>query len=130
MSRQHQAANWATRICVASSLLVAACAPSTQGRVTPALSPLEALRHSIDSLASNPIFRNSHMGILVVNPASGDTLFSRNAGKLFMPASNQKIITGSVALALLGPDYRYKTTFVGLGLIRDSVLDGDLIVVG
>ena len=70
------------------------------------------------------------MGILVVNPQTGDTLFSRNAGKLFMPASNQKIITGSVALALLGPDYRYKTTFVGLGLIRDSVLDGDLVVVG
>src|SRR4029079_10298344 len=93
-------------------------------------SPLETLRHSIDSLASNPIFRNSNMGILVVNPASGDTLFSRNAGKLFMPASNQKILTGSVALALLGPDYRYKTAFVGLGLVRDSVLDGDLVVVG
>jgi D-alanyl-D-alanine carboxypeptidase/D-alanyl-D-alanine-endopeptidase (penicillin-binding protein 4) len=118
------------RIRVAASLIVVACAPSTQGRIAPRLSPLEALRHSIDSLASNPIFRNSHMGILVVNPASGDTLFSRNAGKLFMPASNQKIITGSVALALLGPDYRYKTTFVGLGSIRDSVLDGDLIVVG
>ena len=70
------------------------------------------------------------MGILVANPESGDTLFSRNAGKLFMPASNQKIITGSVALALLGPDYRYKTAFVSRGAVRDSVLDGDLIVIG
>jgi len=65
-----------------------------------------------------------------VNPASGDTLFSRNAGKLFMPASNQKILTGSVALALLGPDYRYKTAFVSRGAVRDGVLDGDLIVIG
>lgn len=111
-------------------LLVAACAPSTQGGITPVLNPKEALRHSIDSLASNPIFRNSHMGILVANPESGDTLFSRNAGKLFMPASNQKIITGSVALALLGSDYRYKTAFVSRGAVRDSVLDGDLIVIG
>jgi D-alanyl-D-alanine carboxypeptidase/D-alanyl-D-alanine-endopeptidase (penicillin-binding protein 4) len=70
------------------------------------------------------------MGILVVNPQSGDTLFSRNAGKLFMPASNEKIITGSVALALLGPDYWYKTAFVSRGAVRDSVLDGDLIVIG
>lgn len=70
------------------------------------------------------------MGILVVNPATGDTLFSRNASKLFMPASNEKIITGSVALALLGPDYRYKTAFVSRGAIRDSALDGDLIVIG
>jgi len=118
------------RIRIVALLLVVACAPSTQGRVTPALSPLETLRHSIDSLASNPIFRNSNMGILVLNPASGDTLFSRNAGKLFMPASNQKILTGSVALALLGPDYRYKTAFVSRGAVRDGVLDGDLIVIG
>lgn len=69
------------------------------------------------------------MGILVTQQ-NGDTLFSRNAGKLFMPASNQKIITGSVALALLGPDYRYKTAFVSRGAVRDSVLDGDLIVIG
>ncbi len=70
------------------------------------------------------------MGILVVNPATGDTLFSRNAGKLFMPASNQKIITGSIALTLLGPDYRFKTAFVSRGVVRDSMLDGDLIVIG
>lgn len=70
------------------------------------------------------------MGILVVNPATGDTLFSRNASKLFMPASNEKIITGSVALSLLGPDYRYKTAFVTRGAVRDSTLDGDLIVIG
>jgi D-alanyl-D-alanine carboxypeptidase/D-alanyl-D-alanine-endopeptidase (penicillin-binding protein 4) len=74
--------------------------------------------------------RNSHIGLLVVNPASGDTLYSRNAGKLFMPASNMKIITGAAALALLGPDYRFTTTFVSRGAIRDSVLDGDLIVIG
>ena len=118
------------RIRIVALVLVVACTPSTQGRGTPALSPLEALRHSIDSLASNPMFRNSNIGILVVNPASGDTLFSRNAGKLFMPASNQKILTGSVALALLGPDYRYKTAFVSRGAVRDGVLDGDLIVIG
>jgi D-alanyl-D-alanine carboxypeptidase/D-alanyl-D-alanine-endopeptidase (penicillin-binding protein 4) len=70
------------------------------------------------------------MGILVVNPATGDTLFSRNASKLFVPASNEKIITGSIALALLGPDYRYKTAFVTRGAVRDSTLDGDLIVIG
>jgi D-alanyl-D-alanine carboxypeptidase/D-alanyl-D-alanine-endopeptidase (penicillin-binding protein 4) len=94
------------------------------------LSPLEALRHSIDSLASNPIFSNSNMGILVVNPQSGDTLFSRNAGKLFMPASNQKILTASVALALLGPDYRYKTSFVTTGTVQNGVLNGDVVVIG
>jgi D-alanyl-D-alanine carboxypeptidase/D-alanyl-D-alanine-endopeptidase (penicillin-binding protein 4) len=112
-------------------LTLAACAPVNQpGGPAPFRSPLESLRHSIDSLASNPRFRNSNLGILVVNPATGDTLFSRNAGKLFMPASNMKILTGSVALATLGPDYRYRTAFVTRGAVRDSILDGDLIVIG
>jgi D-alanyl-D-alanine carboxypeptidase/D-alanyl-D-alanine-endopeptidase (penicillin-binding protein 4) len=117
--------------CGAMLLVMGACAPSPQrGGPAPLRNPRAALRHSIDSLVSNSLLRNSHIGLLVVNPASGDTLYSRNAGKLFMPASNMKIITGAAALALLGPDYRFTTTFVSRGAIRDSVLDGDLIVIG
>ena len=116
---------------VALAMFVAGCAP-TQGGTgpRPARNPREALRHSIDSLVSNPQFRGSHIGLLVVNPATDDTLYSRNAGKLFVPASNMKIITGAVALALLGPEYRFQTTFASRGAVRDSVLDGDLIVIG
>jgi len=69
-------------------------------------------------------------GILVVDPASGDTLYSRNAGKLFIPASNQKLITGSVALHLLGPDYRFSTLFAAAGSADAGVLRGDLVVLG
>ena len=90
----------------------------------------EVLRHQIDSLTSQPQFRNANWGVLIVNPRTRDTLYSRNAGKLFMPASNQKIITTAVALAQLGPDYTYKTTFAMTGDVRDSLLDGDLIVIG
>jgi len=115
--------------CAALVLLAGGCVPAGAGPV-PARGPLGALRHAIDSLVSDQQFRNSWIGLLVVNPVSGDTLYSRNAGKLFMPASNMKIVTGAVALALLGPEYRFRTSFVSRGAIRDSVLDGDLIVVG
>jgi D-alanyl-D-alanine carboxypeptidase/D-alanyl-D-alanine-endopeptidase (penicillin-binding protein 4) len=94
------------------------------------LSPLDALRHSIDSLVEDPKFSNAHLGLLIVNPETGDTLYSRNAGKLFMPASNQKILTSAVALAQLGPDYRYRTVIAKRGPLKDSVLTGDLIVIG
>ena len=63
-----------------------------------------ALRASIDSMADAPEFHNAFWGILVVDPERGDTLYSRNAGKLFLPASNMKIVTSSVALEQLGPD--------------------------
>lgn len=96
----------------------------------PILNERAMLRTSIDSAVNAPKFDNAFWGILIVDPASGDTLYSRNAGKLFMPASNMKIITGSAALAQLGPDYRYRTTFVARGAVRDSTLRGDLLVFG
>ena len=88
------------------------------------------LRREIDSLTSQPEFRNAQWGVLIVNPRTGDTLYTKNAGKLFMPASNMKIITSAAALTLLGPDYRYRTTFLTDGEVRDSLLDGNLLVIG
>jgi D-alanyl-D-alanine carboxypeptidase/D-alanyl-D-alanine-endopeptidase (penicillin-binding protein 4) len=111
------------------TFVVSACAPAA-APPSPARTPLESLRHSIDSLVNDPNFANAQLGLLIVDPKTGDTLYSRNAGKLFMPASNQKIITSAVALTQLGPDYRYHTVIAKRGALKDSVLNGDLIVIG
>ena len=89
-----------------------------------------SLRQFIDSLIEAPEFRSMHWGVLVVDPTRGDTLYSRNADKLFMPASNQKLLTGSTALTQLGPEYRWPTTLWARGTARDGVLEGDLVVRG
>lgn len=89
-----------------------------------------SLSAALDAMVSSAEFRNAHWGILIVDPERGDTLYSRNAGKLFMPASNMKIVTGAVALATLGPEYRFRTDFATTGTIRDGVLLGDLVVIG
>ncbi|MEP6492364.1 MAG: D-alanyl-D-alanine carboxypeptidase/D-alanyl-D-alanine-endopeptidase [bacterium] len=88
------------------------------------------LRQAIDSMADAPEFSNAHWGILIVDPETRDTLYSRNAGKLFMPASNMKILTSATALAQLGPDYRYRTAFVARGPVANGTLTGDLLVIG
>jgi D-alanyl-D-alanine carboxypeptidase/D-alanyl-D-alanine-endopeptidase (penicillin-binding protein 4) len=88
------------------------------------------LRAAIDSMVGQPEFSNANWGILIVDPASGDTLYSRNAGKLFMPASNMKILTTSTALTQLGPTYQYNTVFAARGTVADSTLTGDLLVIG
>jgi len=121
-------------------LLLAGCAgahavPSpVPARPTPAAAvPADsraALASFIDSLANAPDFRSGHWGILVVDPARGDTLYSRNADKLFMPASNMKIVTGAVALTQLGPDFTWSTLVSARGPIRRGVLEGDLVVRG
>ncbi len=88
-----------------------------------------SLRASIDSIVEAPAFRNANWGILVV-AAGGDTLYSRNAAKLFMPASNMKLVTTSVALAQLGPDYYSRTTLAMEGVLANGRLDGNLVVIG
>ena len=89
-----------------------------------------ALVRAADSIAADAKFRTAQWGMLIVDPTTGDTLLSRNAGKFFMPASNQKIITGATALAQLGPEFTFRTTFGYRGTLRDGVLDGDLVVIG
>ena len=116
----------------AALLAATGCAATAPGGAPtptgPAPMRLAEFRHLADSLVLGPAFRNAQWGVLVVDAATGDTLYSHNAGKLFMPASNQKLLTGATALAQLGADYRFATTFAASGAVADGVLAGDLIV--
>ncbi|MEO7456413.1 MAG: D-alanyl-D-alanine carboxypeptidase/D-alanyl-D-alanine-endopeptidase [Gemmatimonadaceae bacterium] len=112
---------------------VAGCAGSSTS--SPAPAPVLAggrasIRQFIDSMIDVPDFRSTHWGIIVVDPGRGETLYSRNADKLFMPASNQKLLTGSTALTQLGPDYRWTTTLLARGPVSNGILAGDLVVRG
>ncbi|GAC1662075.1 MAG: D-alanyl-D-alanine carboxypeptidase/D-alanyl-D-alanine-endopeptidase [Candidatus Acidiferrum sp.] len=73
----------------------------------------------------------STWGMLIVDAESGKILFQQNADKYFMPASNMKLFTTALALAKLGPDYRFHTTLETSGEISpDGILAGDLVLVG
>jgi D-alanyl-D-alanine carboxypeptidase/D-alanyl-D-alanine-endopeptidase (penicillin-binding protein 4) len=125
-----QLLKWATSFACATTI---ACAPSTSSRA--GLSPqrahgVAALRARIDSLIGTPAFRTAEWAVLVVNPKSGDTLYAHNPALLMVPASNMKIITSSVALTQLGPDFRFRTTFATHGQMANGVLNGDLVVTG
>ena len=70
-------------------------------------------------------------GILVVDRDTGETLYELNADRFFTPASNAKIFTTSLALAILGPNFRFRTTLETTGkLADDGHLSGDLVLVG
>jgi len=70
-------------------------------------------------------------GIEVDSLTTGQVLFSQNADKLFTPASNTKLFTTAAALALIGPDYKFRTTVETNGTLdRYGRLDGDIVLVG
>ncbi|HEY5086602.1 MAG TPA: D-alanyl-D-alanine carboxypeptidase/D-alanyl-D-alanine-endopeptidase [Gemmatimonadaceae bacterium] len=119
--------------CVVTCAAAIACAPAASPHVNPLprrAHGLVALRARIDSLVDNPIFRTAEWAVLVVNPERGDTIYAHNAALLMVPASNMKIITASVALTQLGPDFRFTTTFSVHGTVSNGVLNGDLVVTG
>lgn len=74
-------------------------------------------------------FRSGLCGILAVT-AGGDTLADYNSLHKLLPASNTKLITTGLAIRRLGPDYRFRTKIGYSGQIRDSILHGDLYIVG
>jgi D-alanyl-D-alanine carboxypeptidase/D-alanyl-D-alanine-endopeptidase (penicillin-binding protein 4) len=74
-------------------------------------------------------YKQAHWGILVVDSQTGQTVYSHNADRLFLPASVTKIFSVAAALALLGLDYRFETPVYARGEKLGARLKGDLILV-
>jgi D-alanyl-D-alanine carboxypeptidase/D-alanyl-D-alanine-endopeptidase (penicillin-binding protein 4) len=90
----------------------------------------DTLQYLVDSVLAAPMWRNARWGILLVDAERQDTILSHDADRLFMPASNQKLLTGAIALQRLGPDFRWRTPVLLDGVQRGSVFHGDLLVQG
>ena len=68
-------------------------------------------------------------GCLVVRRA-GETVFSRNAEAMLIPASLQKLPLAAAALEILGAGYTFTTVALAETAPAGGVLDGDLYLVG
>jgi serine-type D-Ala-D-Ala carboxypeptidase/endopeptidase (penicillin-binding protein 4) len=89
-----------------------------------------SLTSEIDALLDDPDLAHAYWGILIKSLETGETIYDRNADRLFVPASNMKIITGAAALETLGPEFRFRTTVAAGGPIQNGVVDGPLVVTG
>lgn len=82
-------------------------------------------------LETSPAARNAFWGIRVVDLGTGAVLFSLNADRLFVPASNTKLFTTALGLTRLGPDYRFLTRVVAAQAPEASgVVHGSLRLIG
>ncbi|HMH01336.1 MAG TPA: D-alanyl-D-alanine carboxypeptidase/D-alanyl-D-alanine-endopeptidase, partial [Terriglobales bacterium] len=91
----------------------------------------KVIEKRIAALLSQPDLTRGFWGVEVVSLSSGKTLYAQNADKLFTPASNTKLFTTAAALALIGPDYNFRTTVETNGTLdKHGRLIGDLVLVG
>jgi len=99
--------------------------------VTPFSPAAQRLQARIAALLNSPDLAHGFWGIEVASLATDKTLYSQNSDKLFTPASNTKLFVTAAALALIGPDYKFRTTVETTGTLdRYGRLNGDLVLVG
>ncbi|MCI0352920.1 MAG: D-alanyl-D-alanine carboxypeptidase/D-alanyl-D-alanine-endopeptidase [Acidobacteriales bacterium] len=91
----------------------------------------KALEKKIDAILTDPDLGRAFWGISVVSLKDGKTLYARNPDKLFAPASNTKLFTTAAALAVLGPDYKFRTTVETAAPIdKYGRIAGDVVLIG
>jgi D-alanyl-D-alanine carboxypeptidase/D-alanyl-D-alanine-endopeptidase (penicillin-binding protein 4) len=87
-------------------------------------SPLETLLRDSSMI-------HAAASICIINAETGATVFEYRQDKSLAPASVMKLITSSVALEMLGPEYTFTTSVNYTGTInRNGILKGNLIIMG
>jgi len=84
----------------------------------------------VNSFVSEKCFSKANISVLAYDLTSGDTLLQYHPNKTMASASTTKLFSTSMALELLGPDYRFKTMIYHDGEIRGGKLYGNLWIKG
>ncbi len=117
----------------ALSLSAAGCATRASVQVPTSRAAIEAreiLRGDLDRIFADPNFAAAQWGVEVMSLDRGDILYQHNPYSLYMPASNNKLLTSTAALVRLGPEFRFETVLSTGGEIVDGILKGSLVVRG
>ncbi|HDV5816661.1 TPA: D-alanyl-D-alanine carboxypeptidase/D-alanyl-D-alanine-endopeptidase [Legionella pneumophila] len=85
-----------------------------------------SMQFEVDKLI-NRLNPHVNLGIVVTDLTSGETLYKRNANRLYIPASNMKLFSEAAALMALGPDYQFKNKLsTSANQLQQGVLHGNL----
>jgi serine-type D-Ala-D-Ala carboxypeptidase/endopeptidase (penicillin-binding protein 4) len=69
-------------------------------------------------------------GCAIIDLDTGEIVYSRNADKALIPASNMKLVTTIAALSQLGGDFEFITRILADGKIAGGTLGGNLCIIG
>ncbi|MEW2352262.1 D-alanyl-D-alanine carboxypeptidase/D-alanyl-D-alanine-endopeptidase [Spirillospora sp. NPDC029432] len=90
-----------------TAVMLASAAPALASPSTDAQAG--GLKADLDAILADQRLKGAEIGVQVRDARTGKVHYTRGAGTPLMPASNMKIHTSAAALALLGPDHRFRT---------------------
>lgn len=118
---------------VAGTLVAALAWASAPSSPAVALEPspgVADLAQDLNRILGDSRLDIAQAGVVVKSAANGEELYSTDAGKLLLPASNTKLFTSAAAAEVLGLDYRFTTSVLSSGRKAGAVLNGDLVLRG
>jgi D-alanyl-D-alanine carboxypeptidase/D-alanyl-D-alanine-endopeptidase (penicillin-binding protein 4) len=89
----------------------------------------QSLTHRLDALLDTPPL-NRHLWGIAIADTTGRPIYLRNADRMFIPASNTKLLVTAAAAVLLPPDWTVRTSLYATGPVADGVLQGHLVLYG
>lgn len=90
----------------------------------------QKLKDDLKKYINDPVISKAKNSILAIDLKTGDTLIAYQAKLPLVTASTTKLFSTTMALELLGPDYRFNTRLYIDGKINQGVLNGDLWIRG
>lgn len=126
--------NWRSLIAILPSLSFLLLSISTEGTTGQEIVPEQTLSDrkqqtasqsicpsqlgtAIEAVTQRPEFARSRWGILIETLSTANQLYSRDAERYFIPASNVKLLVTAAALRQLSPEFRIRTSVYGTGTL-------------
>ncbi|WP_244139442.1 D-alanyl-D-alanine carboxypeptidase/D-alanyl-D-alanine endopeptidase [Mucilaginibacter ginkgonis] len=89
----------------------------------------QKLQTAFTRLQQDPQNTYASLSLTVLDAKTGEVVFAANPNTGLSTASTLKTITTITAMNLLGPDYRFKTSLTGFGLLqKDGTFAGNIII--
>lgn len=114
---------WRQELVAFAGLVALLCSSPTTARTVPRDT---GIQQRIETELRRGGLRGARVGMLVVDAASGETVYELQADELLVPASVNKVLTAAAALKLLKPQYQFATAILGKGTQVGRTFRGDV----
>ena len=89
----------------------------------------QSVQKRVDARLGAAPLNHNLWGITLLGP-NGKQIYGHNAARMFIPASNTKLVVSAVAAALLPPDWTVTTSVYADGPVEEGIVKGDLVLYG